>query len=84
MAETLSTHEVILYQFNENMFVLPSSCVWVFRRQGIERYTKKQASMVDRELFGRASPLKYDLKTGLLPWGENTNKEYKCSGCFCK
>lgn len=75
MAETLKAHEVIFNQFNENMFVLPSSCVWLFRRQGIERYTRKQASMVDRELLGRASPLKYDLKTGLLPEGENTNKE---------
>lgn len=45
------------YQFNETMAVLPSSCVCVFLRQGMEQYTKKQANMEDRAVFGRVSPL---------------------------
>lgn len=64
-------------QFIRNMIVLPSSCMWVWRRQGMERYTRKQASMVDRALLGRASPLKYDLKTELLPGNEKANQENK-------
>lgn len=48
----------------------------------MERYTRKQASIVDRAFLGRASPLKYDLKTEPFPGGENTDKEYKCACCL--